>query len=400
MGDTSLPSESLIQAYRDLNLEFMDMVGSLSVLRSLSTLSLAGLTEAQLIAKALEVLMLNQDLERCSVFLLEEGRLVNAGGKDWDDLIGARRAGDSPECRCFALNEGLIGIAAATGELQHSRDCLQDPRFVAPDHGKAAGVGSLIAVPVRANGETIGVLNVSHPHTRFFSVGHERALAVFANFLGQMIVTRRLLTQMDNLVKERTGDLQQALNDAVALKRRYAEMSTVDELTGLHNRRHFFPAARQALAGALRNGTPFSVILLDLDYFKQLNDTYGHAGGDQALTQFAAVLRDECREADLLARFGGEEFILALPGTDAAGAAMVAERIRVAAKAWRGQMPGGTMRMSVTLGISCLAEKGEAEHAAHAVLERLIREADQALYFGKESGRDQYRLFQDIACSL
>ncbi len=102
-----------------------------------------------------------------------------------------------------------------------------------------------MAIPIHANGETIGVLNVSHPHAGFFGDSRERTLQVFASFLGQMIVNQRLLARMDRLVKERTEQLEQAL------KRRYAELSVV-----VHNRRHFFPEARATVSRALRYGHP------------------------------------------------------------------------------------------------------------------------------------------------
>jgi diguanylate cyclase (GGDEF)-like protein len=402
MDEQKTPNVSFFKAYQDLNDGFMDLVGAMSVLRSLSLIALNDLSEEQLLAKAMQVLVLNQDLERCSVFLLQGDKLVNGGGLDWPDLIGLSR-GETPagSCRSFRLGEGLVGIAAKTGELQHSRNCLQDSRFISDGSAPANGaVGSLIAVPVKANGSTIGVLNVSHPHTEFFSVGHERVLQVFANFLGQMILSRRLQVRMDSLVRERTEQLQRALQEAEALKTRYAEISLVDELTGLYNRRHFFPAARAALAHAMRYGTDFAVLLLDIDHFKLINDTFGHASGDRALCDFAALLRQECRESDILARFGGEEFVLALPETGAEGARLLAERIRVAAKSWRGSADGRSMSMTVSLGVSCRLAKDAVGENVELALDRLIGEADQALYFGKHSGRDQYRLFQEIACRL
>lgn len=102
-------------------------------------------------------------------------------------------------------------------------------------------IGSLISLPIKASGEVLGVLNVSHPHAGFFTETHERSLVIFANFLGQMLVNNRLLNSMEQMVRERTRQLEQTLADAEALKRRYAELSVIDELTGLHNRRFFFP---------------------------------------------------------------------------------------------------------------------------------------------------------------
>jgi len=227
------------------------------------------------------------------------------------------------------------------------------------------------------------VLNVSHPHAGFFGDSRERTLQVFASFLGQMIVNQRLLARMDRLVKERTEQLEQAL------KRRYAELSVV-----VHNRRHFFPEARATVSRALRYGHPFSVLLMDVDHFKRINDTYGHAAGDQVLCAMATLLRTQSRETDVLAHFGGEEFILALPETDLDGARSLAERIRLAVRSE--PLCGHTVSLSI--GIAHRPANAEpGGEGAGEILERLICEADKALYFGKHHGRDQCRYYPEIA---
>ncbi|MGE0080228.1 MAG: diguanylate cyclase [Thiohalomonadaceae bacterium] len=393
MADETPGSDLLAQAFRQANATFLDMVDAMSLLRALSTVPLHDITESELLHQALRVLALNQHLERCSVFLLEGEELVNAAGLDWADLVGLGAAERRYAPRRFRVSEGLVGMAAASGRLQHCRRASEDPRFV--DRGCVESeAGAVIAVPVQANGETIGVLNVSHPHVDFFGETHERALQVFASFLGQMIVNHRLLAKMDALVKERTEQLEQALDEAQTLKRRYAEWSMLDELTGLHNRRHFFPEARAAVDRALRYGHPFSVLLIDVDHFKQINDTLGHAAGDGVLRDVAALLLAQVRESDVLARFGGEEFVLALPETELEGARALAERIRLAVRS-EALCPRA---LTVSIGIAHRpVQPGAAGESAGEILERLIREADKALYFGKHHGRDQCRYYPEIA---
>lgn len=386
-------TELLAQALREANANFLEMLDAMSLLRALSRLSLHDIAEEELLRQALQILAQNQDLERCSVFLLKGEELVNAAGLDWADLVGVAGEDRQHVTRRFLIGEGLVGVAAATGRLQHCRCASEDPRFV---HGGCikGEAGAIIAVPIQANGETIGVLNVSHPHADFFGETHERALQVFASFLGQMIVNHRLLAKMDALVRERTEQLERALADAQALKHRYAEWSLLDELTGLHNRRHFFPEARSAVERALRYGHPFSVLLIDVDHFKQINDTLGHAAGDRVLREVAALLRRQVRETDVLARFGGEEFVLALPETELDGARTLAERIRLAV--CNGSF--GQRTLTVSIGIAHRpAHHDDAGDGAGAILERLIREADKALYFGKHHGRDQCCYYPEIA---
>lgn len=391
-----------IESFREINDSFIKLIGSLSALRGLSTLRVYGQAERQLLDSALDVLMQNQDLERCSVYLLEGGRLVNAAGLDWADLLGMPPEVEGRQRPChgtFAVGEGLVGLAAQTGVLQHSRNCQKDPRFATDcpqSVGSALTIGSLISVPIKASGELLGVLNVSHPHPEFFNEAHERALFIFANFLGQMVLNNRMLSDMEHLVQERTRQLEQTLADAETLKRRYAELSVIDELSGLHNRRFFYPEARAALARSLRYKRCFCLLLLDLDHFKRINDAYGHRVGDEVLKRSAALFKQVSREADVLARFGGEEFVLALPDTDREGARHLAERIRQEIKHVCWTIDGHTLcDATLTIGIACLPEREHAD--AQDVLERLLNEADKAMYYGKQHGRDQVVCYREIA---
>ncbi|WP_127477565.1 sensor domain-containing diguanylate cyclase [Sulfurivermis fontis] len=393
-----------IETFRELNDSFLKLIDSLSALRGLSALRVYGQSDSQLLGSALDVLMQNQDMERCSVYLLRDGKLVNAAGLDWADMIGLtqeRSSGHAPLFASFEVGEGLVGMAAQTGLLQHSRNCENDPRFARNCRGispAAMTIGSLISLPIKASGEVLGVLNVSHPHAEFFTEAQERSLVIFANFLGQMLVNNRLLNSMENMVRERTRQLEQALADAEALKRRYAELSVIDELTGLHNRRFFFPESRSALARSLRYKKGFCLLLLDIDHFKGINDVHGHNLGDEVLRRCAELLRQQVREVDVLARFGGEEFIIAVPDTELEGAKQLAERIRAAVKDTEFNIDGRRIKVTVSIGIACLLAQDKAD--AQIILERLISEADQALYFGKHNGRDKACAYPEIACFL
>jgi len=393
-----------IESFLELNDSFLKLIDSLSALRGLSSLRVYGQSDKQLLTSALDVLMQNQDLERCSVYLLRDGKLVNEAGLDWADLIGVRSVGGNRQGPCFAsfeVGEGVVGLAAQTGVLQHSTNCSQDPRFERNCRSMSQSdvvVGALISVPIKASGEVLGVLNVSHPHAGFFTEAHERSLLIYANFLGQMLVNNRLLNSMEQQVRERTRQLEQTLADAEALKRRYAELSVVDELTGLHNRRFFFPEARAALARSMRYKKHFCLLLLDIDHFKQINDNFGHRVGDEVLCRASELFRQQVREADILVRFGGEEFIVALPETALDGAKLLAERIREQVNATVWEIEGHSISTAVSIGISCLGDKDSGE--SQQLLERLVSEADQALYFGKHHGRDQCRAYPEIACFL
>lgn len=155
-------------------------------------------------------------------------------------------------------------------------------------------------------------------------------------------------------------------------------LSLTDPLTGLYNRRHLMATLEAEIRRTGRNSRTFSVLMMDVDYFKTFNDAFGHQAGDEALMQVAAVLQAEVREVDCAARYGGEEFLVLLPDTGIDLAADVAERIR--ARLAKERFAGGKITLSIGIG----------EFPAHgASLESLIASADSALYRAKREGRDQ-----------
>ena len=180
------------------------------------------------------------------------------------------------------------------------------------------------------------------------------------------------------------------INDVTALKEseeRLRHLSITDSLTGVSNRRHFVEAAEQELARSRRYGRPASLLMLDIDHFKSINDTHGHAVGDEALRTFTTACRSLLRENDLLGRTGGEEFAILLPETDIAGARMVAERIR--RRTAELTLPAGTetVRFTVSIGVACCA-------AGTRGVDAMLSSADEALYRAKAAGRNR------VVCAL
>jgi diguanylate cyclase (GGDEF)-like protein len=170
---------------------------------------------------------------------------------------------------------------------------------------------------------------------------------------------------------------------AFALERDLHRDARTDALTGLDNRRAMQERGRAELKRANRSGEPVSVILCDLDHFKNINDKYGHEAGDAALTSLAAVLRRALRESDSLGRWGGEEFMAILPATNARGATEVAERMRLAiASTTFPNMSEGT---TISLGVA----SSEQFDDPGIEWDLLIKEADQRLYRAKNEGRNR-----------
>ncbi|MCY1279668.1 diguanylate cyclase (GGDEF) domain protein [compost metagenome] len=158
-------------------------------------------------------------------------------------------------------------------------------------------------------------------------------------------------------------------------------MATTDALTGLPNRHGFDLLAGQALREAQRNQSPLSALLIDIDYFKSLNDTHGHLAGDQVLSGFAARLRDSLRQADIVCRWGGEEFIVLLKDTDQQGAYQLAEKLRRLIETSDFPYVDSVLRIEASLGAT--------ELRADDTLHSLISRADRALYRAKQAGRNQ-----------
>jgi diguanylate cyclase (GGDEF)-like protein len=158
--------------------------------------------------------------------------------------------------------------------------------------------------------------------------------------------------------------------------------ATTDELTGLANHRRFQEVLREEARRTARSGRPLTLVMLDIDNFKRVNDTHGHPQGDEVLREVAAALRRTCRVTDQPARYGGEELAVVLPDTDLDGGRVVAEAIRRAVKAL--ELPvdgGGTLRVTASLGVSTLAAGGDACS--------VIAAADAALYEAKHAGKDR-----------
>jgi diguanylate cyclase (GGDEF)-like protein len=187
--------------------------------------------------------------------------------------------------------------------------------------------------------------------------------------------------QLEDRVEQRTAELQSALATQTALARRLAELSLRDPLTGLHNRRHLDAEVVRMFEESVRYERPISVVLLDLDDFKHVNDQFGHEAGDEVLRRVARILVDGTRGADLVARYGGEELAIVLPNTDEPAAAELCERIRVrvATEPWHEVRPGATVTVSI----------GVADDRGYDTVWQVFREADRRLYTAKAAGKNR-----------
>ncbi|MDB4878860.1 MAG: diguanylate cyclase [Gemmatimonadetes bacterium] len=184
-------------------------------------------------------------------------------------------------------------------------------------------------------------------------------------------------------IKRLQEALEEREKELLEVNKKLTYMSQTDGLTGLDNRRHLNERIEEMFQHAQRLHEPFACVMCDLDKFKSVNDTYGHQAGDEVLKQMALILKDEAREIDRVGRYGGEEFMLLLPGTVLDAAVTFAERVRKRIEAHTFTFDGGTLQRTASFGVSGWP------HPAIDQCDGLVRACDDALYVAKETGRNR-----------
>jgi two-component system cell cycle response regulator len=191
-------------------------------------------------------------------------------------------------------------------------------------------------------------------------------------------------------IKRLQEELQEREHQLLEANERLKHMSQTDALTGLDNRRHLEDRLREMFEHARRLKEPFSCVMCDLDRFKTVNDSYGHQAGDAVLKQFARILRRDVREIDRVGRYGGEEFMLLLPGTVLDAGVTFAERVRKHVEAHTFTFEGVSICRTASFGVSAWP------HPRVTDCDGLMRAADDALYVAKETGRNRVIRFDGV----
>ncbi|MBX7113012.1 MAG: diguanylate cyclase [Myxococcaceae bacterium] len=291
------------------------------------------------------------DVPKFSIMLLNaEGQL---------EVKAAHPAGRGTEGLLFSLNEGVCGRAAQTRKSVYIPDLENEPSFKVKDTQATRGRGCLLSVPMVHGEELLGVLNFERPDKAGIAAEDIEFFTGVADQVALAVQNARLHEQ------------------TVAL-------SVTDPLTGVPNRRFLFQQLELEIARANRFGTQLSLLMIDIDHFKTLNDTQGHTAGDEVLGKVAKVLKQIVRRVDTLARYGGEEFVVILPQVTKAEAAEVAEKLRRAVEDVRSPhaiaQPNG--KITVSIGLANLPIDA-VDHG------RLVDSADAALYASKRAGRNR-----------
>ncbi|OWW22455.1 hypothetical protein AYR66_26110 [Noviherbaspirillum denitrificans] len=235
--------------------------------------------------------------------------------------------------------------------------------------------------PVEGSGWNISVfIPLSEVEARAWRVAFSTSGAI-----GLILMTLMMLAQAHARAEERESArqaLEKKHSELQALSEELRAASITDPLTGAYNRRFFFESVPKIVSTANRHHVPLSIVTIDVDHFKRINDMYGHPAGDKVLQALTVLCKESLRESDVFCRFGGEEFIMALPNTDAEAAAQVAERLRVRVSAHAVEIKGMPGGITVSCGVSQYREGEQGIEAA-------LRRADDALYVAKNEGRNR-----------
>jgi diguanylate cyclase (GGDEF)-like protein len=255
----------------------------------------------------------------------------------------------------LAMGEGVMGKAAQSRKMVSVDDYSSwEGRSSQYD----AVHTNVIAVPLVTQGELLGVLSVgTDPNLRKFDENDINLIEVFAQQAAVAIQNAKLFSEVQRL-------------------------AITDSLTGLHNRGAFFDRSRQEFSRSERYHDPLSLIMLDVDHFKRINDRFGHAAGDKALQVIAGLCLGTTRVADLSGRYGGEEFVILLPETDIEGAEKTARRLCEEIRGAAIQSERGEIRVTVSVGVAQVTPEVND-------LDELLDFADQAMYRAKQGGRDR-----------
>jgi len=288
--------------------------------------------------------------------------------REGEDLrvVGERHWKQAP-----SLQGAVFSAHSLTPYAQVARRCrpllIADTAVHYPQWARekgAAHIRSWLGVPLGTQEHSLGVLAVHSALPGYFTTTHQRLLSAFASHVTVAITNARLYQEAQYL-------------------------AVTDPLTTLYNRRYFFQIAAREFERAVRHGYNISILMVDIDRFKSVNDTYGHQIGDDVLRKVALACRESVREIDILARYGGEEFIVMLPDTGLEGALHVAQRLHQRVCNMPVRANGYEIRITVSVGAASLNKGADS-------LDALIGQADKALYHAKQNGRNQVACWDNI----
>ncbi len=259
----------------------------------------------------------------------------------------------------FPADHGIAGLCLKTRETIVVPDASKDGRVLdLTSDSDSFKVNSIIAVPMYSKDKPLGVIEVINGDEKCFNKEKIELLKVIADFA--------------SIAVENAGYIK-----TIEAK------STIDDCTDLYNSRYMYTILENEVSRSQRTGNPFSIVFFDLDHFKHVNDNYGHLIGSQLLREIAAIVKQSIRPTDWAVRYGGDEFVLILPGEGFEVAMKVTERVKKAIASRLFFMQDGyNIKITASYGLAVFPDDAVS-------IEEIIRSADQAMYRAKEEGRDR-----------
>jgi len=282
--------------------------------------------------------------DHASVLLFEDDRLVLCAHQG--RLTPLLKVGDE-----LSPADGLLSRAIESRKAVVEKDVRQVPGY-RPRFGETV---SAVCLPLVSFAQVLGALVLESASCNAFSPEDVSALESVTDICATAIQNARHFD-------------------------RVRQLAYMDGVTGIFNRRYFEMRIAEEIARSTRHGLTFSVIMLDIDHFKQLNDEFGHLVGDEVLRQVAAILAQQLRKSDVVSRYGGEEFAIITPETAAEGAVAVSDKLRRVMESW--QFPGVARPVTVSAGVAEFPSQGSTR-------DQLVQSADEALYVAKQTGRNR-----------
>lgn len=349
---TEATQRELCVAMSAMDFRLMDLDQSrkkLQVLYEVASIMQRNITENEALEEFVNIITTEFDCSNSSILLLNASATV----------LEMKAHKGYTECIDVPVEQGITGYAARTREIVYVPDVTKDDRYIpgTPD------CMSELAIPLIVSNRVLGVLDIECPA--------ERSLSPYDIDLLRTIAAQAAVA---------IAHIQHiSLIEKVAI---------TDGLTGLYNYHHFCTLLEQEFRRAARYRHTLSLLMIDIDYFKLFNDTYGHVMGNTVLTQVASLINKVCRDVDWVFRYGGEEFAVLLPETSLEEAQEVAERIRSSIAGFRFLAETGCSipHLSVSVGVASFPTNAECEHD-------LVNRADIALYSAKRSSKNCVRVY-------
>lgn len=350
------------------------IIGVLSAMIKVSVLSTTEKELDSLCRSIVRIFSKELDFDNCSIMLKDEKEkyMVLIAGSGKGDKYKREKTWKTGTI--IEITDGIAGKAFSTGKPVFIPDVARDVSFKIMDTD--VRIASILSVPIKAGQEVIGVINFSHPiHHEVFDRNLENLMMLLSSFVGQVITLAKLYNSMSHWNEALKEEVDKKTAELTRKNRQLRKIALIDPLTGIYSRRFFFKRLEEEFLRMTRYGVQFSLLFIDIDNLKPINDTYGHIVGDRVIKALSQNLRQIGRKGDVACRLGGDEFGYMLLESDIEGACNFALRLKE--KFAKHNFKGLKYAPTVSIGIANTHNVKFRDH------KDIYNAADKALYDAK-----------------